>query len=78
MVRNPVMFVTRWQHPDDGFMDTALLGHGEVAVSFVGGVTLWLVVVRDFANFSEALAEGRGKAQAAHYAAPAVKHRRKS
>jgi K+-transporting ATPase ATPase B chain len=43
----------------------ALLGHGEVAVSFVGGVTLWLWLCVIFANFSEALAEGRGKAQAA-------------
>jgi K+-transporting ATPase ATPase B chain len=66
MVRNPVMFVT-----EVGSILTtvlwiqALLGHGEVAVSFVGGVTLWLWLCVIFANFSEALAEGRGKAQAA-------------
>ena len=66
MVRNPVMFVT-----EVGSILTtvlwiqALLGHGEVAVRFVGGVTLWLWLCVIFANFSEALAEGRGKAQAA-------------
>ena len=66
MVRNPVMFVT-----EVGSILTtvlwiqALLGHGEAPISFVGGVTLWLWLCVLFANFSEALAEGRGKAQAA-------------
>ena len=66
MVRNPVMFVT-----EVGSILTtvlwiqALLGHGEAPVAFVGGVTLWLWLCVLFANFSEALAEGRGKAQAA-------------
>ena len=52
MVRNPVMFVT-----EVGSILTtvlwiqALLGHGEVAVSFVGGVTLWLWLCVIFANF---------------------------
>jgi len=43
----------------------ALLGHGEAPTMFVGSVTLWLWLCVIFANFSEALAEGRGKAQAA-------------
>jgi K+-transporting ATPase ATPase B chain len=66
MVRNPVMFVT-----EIGSILTtvlwaqALLGHGEANAAFVGGVTLWLWLCVLFANFSEALAEGRGKAQAA-------------
>jgi potassium-transporting ATPase ATP-binding subunit len=66
MVRNPVMFVT-----EVGSILTtvlwiqALIGHGEVSAAFVGGVTLWLWLCVLFANFSEALAEGRGKAQAA-------------
>ena len=66
MVRNPVMFVT-----EVGSILTtvlwiqAMLGHGEAPVAFVGGVTLWLWLCVLFANFSEALAEGRGKAQAA-------------
>ncbi|MCB0211967.1 MAG: potassium-transporting ATPase subunit B, partial [Anaerolineae bacterium] len=33
-------------------------------VGFVAGVTLWLWFTLLFANFAEALAEGRGKAQA--------------
>jgi K+-transporting ATPase ATPase B chain len=66
MVRNPVMFVT-----EVGSVLTtvlwvqALLGHGEAKAAFVGGVALWLWLCVLFANFSEALAEGRGKAQAA-------------
>jgi K+-transporting ATPase ATPase B chain len=66
MVRNPVMFVT-----EVGSVLTtvlwvqALLGHGEAKAAFVGGVALWLWLCVIFANFSEALAEGRGKAQAA-------------
>jgi K+-transporting ATPase ATPase B chain len=66
MIRNPVMFVT-----EVGSVLTtalwlqALLGHGEARAAFVGGVALWLWLCVLFANFSEALAEGRGKAQAA-------------
>ncbi len=66
MIRNPVMFVT-----EVGSILTtalwlqALLGHGEAQAAFVGGVALWLWLCVFFANFSEALAEGRGKAQAA-------------
>jgi K+-transporting ATPase ATPase B chain len=66
MIRNPVMFVT-----EVGSILTtvlwlqALFGHGEVHAAFVGGIALWLWLCVLFANFSEALAEGRGKAQAA-------------
>jgi len=66
MVRNPVMFVT-----EVGSLLTtalwvqALTGHGEAKAGFIGGVALWLWLCVLFANFSEALAEGRGKAQAA-------------
>jgi len=66
MVRNPVMFVT-----EVGSILTtvlwlqALFGHGEARAAFIGGVALWLWLCVLFANFSEALAEGRGKAQAA-------------
>jgi K+-transporting ATPase ATPase B chain len=65
MVRNPVMFVT-----EVGSVLTtvlwvqALFGHGEAKTVFIGGVALWLWLCVLFANFSEALAEGRGKAQA--------------
>ncbi len=65
MVRNPVMFVV-----EVGSVLTlalwiqALFGHGEAAAWYIGGVSLWLWFTVLFANFSEALAEGRGKAQA--------------
>jgi len=66
MIHNPVMFVT-----EVGSVLTtvlwvqALAGHGEAPTGFIGGVALWLWLCVLFANFSEALAEGRGKAQAA-------------
>src|SRR5512139_3934005 len=65
MVRNPVMFVV-----EIGSLMTTLLwvqaltGHGEAPTTFIGVVALWLWFTIIFANFSEALAEGRGKAQA--------------
>jgi K+-transporting ATPase ATPase B chain len=42
----------------------ALLGHGEAPAGFIGAVSVWLWFTVLFANFAEALAEGRGKAQA--------------
>jgi len=65
MVRNPVMFVV-----EAGSVITtalwfqALLGSGEAPAWFIGSVSGWLWLTVLFANFSEALAEGRGKAQA--------------
>jgi K+-transporting ATPase ATPase B chain len=65
MVRNPVMFVV-----EVGSLLTtvlwiqALFGKGEAPAGFIGGVALWLWFTVLFANFSEAVAEGRGKAQA--------------
>ena len=65
MFRNPVMFVV-----EVGSLLTttlwiqALAGHGEAPARFVGAIALWLWFTVLFANFSEALAEGRGKAQA--------------
>ncbi len=64
-VRNPVMFVT-----EVGSMLTtvlwiqALVGQGEAPAGFIGAISFWLWFTVLFANFSEALAEGRGKAQA--------------
>ncbi|MGA9398261.1 MAG: potassium-transporting ATPase subunit KdpB, partial [Anaerolineaceae bacterium] len=64
-VRNPVMFVA-----EVGSLLTtmlwvqALIGKGEAPAGFVGTIALWLWFTVLFANFSEALAEGRGKAQA--------------
>ena len=65
MLRNPVMFVV-----EVGSLLTtvlwiqALFGKGEAPAGFIGAVALWLWFTVLFANFSEALAEGRGKAQA--------------
>ncbi|HMA05325.1 MAG TPA: potassium-transporting ATPase subunit KdpB [Methanomicrobiales archaeon] len=42
----------------------ALLGHGEAPAGFIGAIAAWLWFTVLFANFAEALAEGRGKAQA--------------
>jgi K+-transporting ATPase ATPase B chain len=64
-VRNPVMFVV-----EVGSLLTtvlwvqALFGRGEAPAGFIGAVALWLWFTVLFANFSEAVAEGRGKAQA--------------
>jgi K+-transporting ATPase ATPase B chain len=43
----------------------ALAGKGEAAPGFILAITLWLWFTVLFANFAEALAEGRSKAQAA-------------
>jgi K+-transporting ATPase ATPase B chain len=65
MVRNPVMCIV-----ESGSIATtalwlqALTGAGEAPAWFIGAVSLWLWLTVLFANFSEALAEGRGKAQA--------------
>src|SRR5262245_29231829 len=42
----------------------ALMGRGEASPGFIGQVSVWLWFTVLFANFAEALAEGRGKAQA--------------
>jgi K+-transporting ATPase ATPase B chain len=59
MVRNPVMFVV-----EVGSVFTTLLWLRRPEW-FVANVSLWLWFTVLFANFAEALAEGRGKAQAA-------------
>jgi len=43
----------------------ALLGQGEAPAGFILAISLWLWFTVLFANFAEALAEGRSKAQAA-------------
>jgi K+-transporting ATPase ATPase B chain len=42
----------------------ALTGRGEAAPGFILAISLWLWFTVIFANFAEAMAEGRGKAQA--------------
>ena len=65
LIRNPVMFTV-----EAGSVITTLLwlqsltGAGEAPAGFIGAVSAWLWFTVLFANFAEALAEGRGKAQA--------------
>ena len=65
MIRNPVMFTV-----EVGSVITTLLwlqaltGRGEAPAGFIGAISAWLWFTVLFANFAEALAEGRGKAQA--------------
>jgi len=65
LIKNPVMFVV-----EIGCVLTTLLffqalsGHGEEPISFIMAISLWLWFTLLFANFAEAVAEGRGKAQA--------------
>jgi K+-transporting ATPase ATPase B chain len=64
-IRNPVMFVV-----EVGSVLTTLLflhalgGSGEASPGFIAAVSAWLWFTVLFANFAEAMAEGRGKAQA--------------
>src|SRR2546425_10067019 len=65
-VRNPVMFVVYV----GSILTTllwvqALVGKGEAPGWFIFWVSVWLWFTVLFANFAEAMAEGRGKAQAA-------------
>ena len=65
MMRNPVMFIVEL-----GAALTTLLFFASLADSshgsplFILAISLWLWATILFANFAEALAEGRGKAQA--------------
>ncbi|MBX3223074.1 MAG: potassium-transporting ATPase subunit KdpB [Labilithrix sp.] len=64
-IKRPVMFVV-----EVGSVGTtalfvhALVGEGDAPAGFVLAVSLWLWFTVLFANFAEAMAEGRGKAQA--------------
>jgi len=60
MMGNPVMFVVEI----GSVITTALLFKGGAAFRFNLQITLWLWFTVVFANFAEAMAEGRGKAQA--------------
>ena len=66
MIRNPVMFVV-----EIGSVFTTVLaihaavtGKGDAPAGFVFAISAWLWFTVIFANFAEAMAEGRGKAQA--------------
>ena len=64
MMKNPVMFVV-----EVGAVMTTILAARDIATGAASGgftfqITLWLWFTVLFANFAEAMAEGRGKAQA--------------
>ncbi len=65
-LRNPVMFVVYvGSILTTLFWIQALRGTGEAPQGFILAITLWLWFTVLFANFAEAIAEGRSKAQAA-------------
>jgi K+-transporting ATPase ATPase B chain len=66
-LRNPVMFVVYVGaiFTSGLWLQALWEGRGEAPAWFIGATTLWLWFTVLFANFAEALAEGRSKAQAA-------------
>jgi K+-transporting ATPase ATPase B chain len=65
-IRNPVMFVVYVGSILTTLLFVhALIGKGEAPAGFILAVSVWLWFTVLFANFAEAMAEGRGKAQAA-------------
>src|SRR5436305_8784599 len=70
LVKNPVMFCVELVSALTTifFLRDLIVGGGAVVgtnASFSGQISLWLWFTVLFANFAEAVAEGRGKAQAA-------------
>ncbi len=64
-IRNPVMFIVEvGAAVTTGLFIQALVGKGEAPAGFIFAISLWLWFTVIFANFAEAMAEGRGKAQA--------------
>ncbi|WP_433934460.1 potassium-transporting ATPase subunit KdpB [Sorangium cellulosum] len=64
-VRNPVMFVVlAGSALTAALFVHGLVGEGEEPAGFILAISLWLWFTVLFANFAEAVAEGRGKAQA--------------
>lgn len=62
---NPVMFtVYIGALLTTGLYIQSLVGLGDAAPRFILEITIWLWFTLFFANFAEAMAEGRGKAQA--------------
>ncbi len=65
MMRNPVMFVVEVGSAETTLQLLWRVSHGNYTFwGFYLQLTLWLWVTVLFANFAEAMAEGRGKAQA--------------
>ncbi len=66
MIRNPVLFVVELGSAFTTLLwvDAAWTGQGDANPNFILAVSIWLWFTVLFANFAEAMAEGRGKAQA--------------
>jgi K+-transporting ATPase ATPase B chain len=65
-IKNPVMLVVLvGSILTTGLFFQAIGGNGEASTGFILSISLWLWFTLIFANFAEAMAEGRGKAQAA-------------
>lgn len=64
MVHNPVMFVVEVGSVISSYYAIASAVMGGVDAAFLGAIAVWLWFTVIFANFAEAMAEGRGKAQA--------------
>src|SRR5712671_6601917 len=65
MAKNPVMFVVEITATLTTFLFLREVMHGRPHLGFAFQINLWLWFTVLFANFAEAVAEGRGKAQAA-------------
>ena len=64
-IKNPVMFVVEvGSLLTTALFSQALFGQSEAPAGFILVISLWLWFTVLFANFAEAMAEGRGKAQA--------------
>lgn len=64
VAKNPVMFVVEIGSVITTYFFFKGLLNGSADTLFTGQITLWLWFTVLFANFAEAMAEGRGKAQA--------------
>ncbi|HEX9719170.1 MAG TPA: potassium-transporting ATPase subunit B, partial [Ramlibacter sp.] len=64
LMRNPVMFVVEVVAAVTSILFIRDLFGGTESSAFVGQIAAWLWFTVLFANFAEAIAEGRGKAQA--------------
>lgn len=64
MVRNPVMFVALVGSVITTLILASNILNGHDGIAFTVQLTIWLWFTVLFANFAEAMAEGRGKAQA--------------
>ena len=60
-----VRLLRRRDPHDRAWAFQAIAGQGEAPAGYILAVSLWLWFTVLFANFAEAIAEGRGKAQAA-------------